>query len=122
MLRRQGYEVERLDSWKEQSIELQQGQYSLVFAHQNGSPKPDGVQSLVNSLAPEVRREIFVVLVGDGFKTADGTEAFVAQADLVCRTEEIGNADAALRSTITEKHRIYRSYLEAQRKREAGKL
>jgi hypothetical protein len=122
MLRRQGYEVERLNSWKEQSVGLQQGQYSLVFAHQNGSPNPDGVQSLVNSLSPEVRRELFVVLVGDGFKTADGTEAFVAQADLVCRSEELGHADSVLRSTVTEKQRLYRVYLEAQRKREAGKL
>jgi hypothetical protein len=122
MLRRQGYKVERLDSWKEQSIGLQQGQYSLVFAHQNGSPKPDGVQSLINTLSPEVRRELFVVLVGDAFKTADGTEAFVAQADLVCRSEELSRADSVLRSTITEKHRLYRAYLEAQSKREAGKL
>lgn len=122
MLRRQGYEVERLRSWKEQSIGVQQGRYSLVFTHQNGSPKPDGVQYLVNSLAPEVRREIFVVLVGDAFKTADGTEAFAAQADLACRPDELGDADTVLRSTISEKHRLYRGYLEAQSKREAGKL
>jgi hypothetical protein len=122
MLRRQGFEVERLQSWKEQSVDLQQGRYSVVFAHQNTSSKPDGMPNVINSLAPEVRREVFLVLVGDGFKTADGTQAFVAQADLVCRPEELGDADSVLRSTISEKHRLYRAYLEAQSKREVGKL
>ncbi len=122
MLRRQGYEIERLRSWREQSSDVQQGRYSVVFTHQNGSPKSDGVQFLINGLAPEVRREIFVVLVGDAFKTGDGTQAFVAQVDLVCRPDDLGDADTVLRSTITEKHRLYRAYAEAQSKRAAGKL
>ena len=50
----------------------------------------------MSRLSPDSRRRVFLVLVGDDFKTGDGTQAWIAMADLVLHPRDLGNADAVL--------------------------
>ncbi len=60
--------------------------------------------------------------MGDKYKTGNTSEAFAAMADLVCHPQDMQAADGLLRTTIAEKGRLYRAYLDILRKKEAGEL
>ena len=74
----------------------------------------------MNRLNPEGRRRVFVVLVGDDFKTGDGTQAFAAMADLVLNAREAAGADAVLRNTMAERTRLYQLFSDARKRFEAA--
>jgi hypothetical protein len=111
-----GYVVVPLDIWEEKVEEILQGRYDVVVTHRNGAT-PNVERDLyrfITTLTPEIRRRIFVVLVGDEFKTGNGTQAFATMTDFVCRPQEAGSADVVVRSTIAERTRFYRALLEAE--------
>jgi hypothetical protein len=118
LLGRLGYQTEYLDIWEQKVEDIHQGRYDVIVTNRNGA-SPNGERDLfrlVNRLAPETRRRIFMVLVGDEFKTGNGTQAFTAMADLVCHPQDVDSADVIFRSTVTERARFYRSFLEIEDK------
>lgn len=120
VLVRQGYNVDPLDSAGEAVRMLEQGGYDLLATSRNVSA--GGNETLyqrVTRLNPEGRRRIFLILVGDEFKTGDGTQAFAAMADLVLNGHDASNADAALRNTMAERARLYQLFTDARRRFEA---
>jgi hypothetical protein len=48
----------------------------------------EGLWQRCARLTPDARRRIFLVLIGDDFRTADGTQAFGALADLVINPKD----------------------------------
>jgi hypothetical protein len=76
----------------------------------------------VARLNPEGRRRVFLVLVGDEFKSGDGTQAFAAMADLVISGRDTASAEAALRNTMAERARLYQMFGEARRRFEAAAI
>ena len=61
----------------------------------------------------EARRRFFLILVGDEFKSGDGTQAFVALADLVLSTRDAAGAENAIRNTLAERTRVYQAFTDA---------
>ena len=114
LLRRLGYNVDSIDIWDEKVEEIHQGRFAIIVTHRNrGSPNEEkDLYKLVNILPSDIRRRIFVVLVGDEYKTGNGTQAFTSMADLVCHPQDLASADIIFRSTVAERTRFYRSYLE----------
>ena len=55
------------------------------------------------------------MLVGEEFKTGDGTQAFAAQADLVVGLDG-GEVDTILLNTMAERTRLYQVFLDARRR------
>jgi predicted Zn finger-like uncharacterized protein len=120
-LGRQGYAVDTFDDSGEAGRLLEQGVYAVVVTSRAAAAA--GKETLlqrIGRLNPEGRRRVFVVLVGDDFKTGDGTQAFAAMADLVLNGREAAGAEAALRSTMAERTRLYQLFSEAQRRFEAS--
>ncbi len=117
ILRRQGYAIDPLDQSEEQIVQLQTGAYCMVVTHRNGASAEGQVDiyRLVNALAPEVRRRLFLVLVGNEFKTGNGTQAFAAMADFVCHSQGTETTETLLRGTIAEKSRLYHAFLDVER-------
>jgi hypothetical protein len=117
ILQRQGYSIDPLDQSEDQIVLLQTGAYCMVVTHSNGKSAEGHVDiyRLVNGLAPEVRRRLFLVLVGNEFKTGNGTQAFASMADFVCHSQETETAENLLRSTIAEKSRLYHAFLNLER-------
>jgi hypothetical protein len=62
----------------------------------------------------EARRKLFLVAVADNLKTADGTQAFILNADLTLNSREAGTADRVFRNTLEEKTRVFHVFLEAR--------
>jgi len=122
-LARQGYAVDTLEDAEDGARLLEQGVYSLVATGRSAAPqgKGESLYQRVARLRPETRRRLFLVLVGDEFKTGDGLQAFTALADLVVQTRDAASADTALRGSLDERQHLYQAYLDAlQRHEEAG--
>jgi len=120
-LGRQGYSVDTFDDPVEAVRLMEQGVYSVVVTSRaTAAVGKETLLQRIGRLNPEARRRIFVVLVGDDFKTGDGTEAFAAMADLVLNAGDAALAVVALRSTMAERTRLYQLFNEARRRFEAS--
>jgi len=116
-LTRQGYQVDTIDNPEEGSRLIEQGMYELVVASRAAAP--GGKESLyqrMSRLSPDSRRRVFLVLVGDDFKTGDGTQAWITMADLVVHPRDLANADAVLTKTVEERTRLYQVFLDARKR------
>lgn len=116
-LTRQGYQVDNVDNPEEGSRLIEQGVYDLVVASRAAAA--GGKETLyqrMSRLSPDSRRRVFLALVGDEFKTGDGTQAWIAMADLVIHPRDLGNADAILSKTVEERARVYQVYLDARKR------
>ncbi|HVR70061.1 MAG TPA: MJ0042-type zinc finger domain-containing protein [Vicinamibacteria bacterium] len=116
-LTRLGYTAEMLDTPDEGGRLLEDGVFDVVIA--TGTATVPGRQETllqrVTRLAPAARRRIFLVLVGDAYKTGDGTQAFAAQADLVVNPRDAAAVESPLLSAMTERTRLYQPLLDARR-------
>jgi predicted Zn finger-like uncharacterized protein len=121
MLTRQGYVVDTIDDPDEASRLIEQGVYSLVVIARTAPPQgKESVLQRIARLSPDNRRRLFLVLVGDEWKTGDGLQAFTACADLVLSARDAPAADVLLRNTVQERHRIYQTYVDARHRHEAS--
>jgi CheY-like chemotaxis protein len=121
MLSRQGYAVDTPDEGGEALRLVEQGVYALIVTSKAAGPA--GKETLLQRVArlnPEGRRRVFLVLVGDDFKTGDGTQAFAAMADLVLNARDAAGAESALRNTMAERTRLYQLFTDARRRFEAS--
>ena len=124
MLTRQGYVVDTIDDQDEAARLLEQGVYNLAVAARL-APAAQGKESLVQRMArlsADNRRRIFLVLVGDEWKTGDGLQAFTVCADLVLSSRDAAAADVLLRSTVQERQRMYQAYADARQRHEAASI
>jgi predicted Zn finger-like uncharacterized protein len=121
-LTRQGYAVDAFDDSGEAARLLEQGIYAVVVTSRAAAAagKGETLHQRVNRLNPEGRRRVFVVLVGEEFKTGDATQAFAAMADLVLNGRDTAGADAALRNTMAERTRLYQLFTDARKRFEAS--
>ena len=122
MLTRLGYQVDPLDERMEGGRLLEQGLYEVVVATRAGAApgRPETLYQRVSRLNSEGRRRMFMVLVGDEFKTGDGTQAFACLADLVIHSRDVASADAVLHNTLMEKTHLYQALNEARRRHETS--
>lgn len=120
VLTRQGMNVDTIENWEEGARLLEQGVYDVVVtARIAGTPaKGESLYQRINRLSPDGRRHLFLILVGDEFKSGDGLQAFTVLADLVLHSRDAAAADALLRSTMAERTRLYQAYLDARHRHE----
>jgi hypothetical protein len=120
-LTRLGYQVDSLDNPDEGSRLIEQGVYDLVVTSR--IPATAGKETLyqrMSRLSPDSRRRMFLVLAGDDFKTGDGTQAWIALADLVAHPRDLAAIDAVLAKTVEERTRLYQVFLDARKRFEAS--
>jgi predicted Zn finger-like uncharacterized protein len=118
VLGRLDYNVDVVEDVEEGARLLEQGAYALaVTSHNNAAPGgPMTLAQRMLRLTPDPRRRVFVVLLSEDFATADGTQAWAAQADLVMNPRDAESCENVIRSTLTEKKRLYQPYLDARRR------
>ena len=118
VLGRLDYNVDVVEDVEEGARLLEQGAYALAVTSRNNA-KPGGPMTLAQRmlrLTPDPRRRVFVVLVSEDFATADGTQAWAGQADLVVNPRDAEVCENVIRSTLTEKKRLFQPYLDARRR------
>jgi len=116
-----GYDVDAAQDAEEGARLLEQGVYSVAVTSPGAAQpgRPETLAQRMLRLAPDTRRRIFVVLVGEEFRTADGTQAWVAQADLVLNPRDAAGFDGLLRSALAERRRLYQPFEDARRRIES---
>ena len=114
-LTRHGFGVDTLDDWEEGARLLEQGVFNLVVTARVGAApgKGESLYQRINRLNPDSRRRIFLVLLGDEFKTGDGTQAFATLCDLVMNSKDAATADLVLKNTLAERSRLYQVFMDA---------
>jgi hypothetical protein len=120
-LTRLGYAVDTSEDWEEGARLLEQGVFDLVAtARVGGAQGKESLYQRLNRLSPDGRRRLFVLLVGDEFKSGDGTQAFISLSDLVLHTRDAASSELTIRNVLLERQRIYQPYLDARRRHEAA--
>ena len=97
---------------------VEQGVYEVaVTARTPPEPgRPETLAQRLLRLTTDARRRLFVILVGEEFRTADGTQAWMVQADLVVHPNDAARCDHLIRSTLSERKRLYQPMLDARRR------
>jgi predicted Zn finger-like uncharacterized protein len=117
-LTRQGFAVDTIEDGEEAARLLEQGAYAALATTKTVAPqgKPPSLYQRLHRLSPDARRRVFVIVVGDEFKSGDGTQAFSALADLVVSSRDLANFDNLLHATLQERQRLYQVFGEARRR------
>jgi len=120
-LERLKFNVDSVDDVEEGARLLEQGIYEVaVTARTPPEPgKPETLAQRMLRLPLDSRRRVFVILVGQEFRTADGTQAWAAQADLVVNPADVGRCEHLIRSTMAERKRLYQPLVDARRRIES---
>ena len=117
-----GFNVDTVDDIEEGARLVEQGVYEVaVTSRAQAEPgKPETLQQRVQRMAPDMRRRVCVILVGDEFRSGDGTQAWVAQADLVIHPNDASKVEHLIRSTLQERKRLYQPFVEARKRIETS--
>jgi hypothetical protein len=121
-LGRIGYASEALDSPDDAARRLEQGLYDVVITTREGggaSSRGETLFQRIGRLTPDARRAIFLVLVGEEFRTGDGTQAFAAMADLVVHPRDATSVEPVLLTSIAERSRLYQAFLDTKKRQES---
>lgn len=123
MLGKLGFASEGLDpQLDEKVLRLQQGEYPVVVTSRNGVPEEKNLYRVVCTLPPDIRRRVFLLLVGDEFKTGEGTQAFAVLADLVIQSTDAATGERLVARTMIERRRVYQTFWDAEDRKAEGRL
>lgn len=117
-----GFNVDSVDDIEEGTRLLEQGVYEIAVTSRAPAEagRAETLQQRMLRMPPDVRRRVFVILVGDEFRSGDGTQAWSAQADLVLSPADAPRAETLIRATIAERKRLYQPFLDARRRVETA--
>lgn len=73
------------------------------------------VLHFLNHLSMSERRRMFVVVVGERFKTMDQMTAFAFSVNLVVNTKDTGRLSMVMQRAISEHERFYKVFMEIYR-------
>jgi predicted Zn finger-like uncharacterized protein len=113
MLEALGYVVD-IPTTADQAIQrLRFNQYHIVLLddHFEGA-SPNPITGYLAGLNMNVRREMFVVLVGERFKTADHLQAFMESVDLILHSDDLPNLATFLTRGLSERERFYKVFIQ----------
>jgi hypothetical protein len=84
----------------------------IVLAEQFGGSSPNPVTEYVTALNMNIRRDIFVALVGERFKTADHLQAFVESVNLVLHPADLTQIQAFLARGLRDHEQFYKVFVD----------
>jgi predicted Zn finger-like uncharacterized protein len=116
-----GFHVDVVEDIEEGARLLEQGVYEVaVTSRSTAEPgRPETLAQRMLRMPLDTRRRVFVVLVGEEFRSGDGTQAWAVQADLVLHPSDITRAEHLVRATMTERKRLYQPLVDARRRIES---
>jgi hypothetical protein len=120
VLQGMGYVIDAPASVDQTVHRLRFNQYQIIglTEHFAGS-FPNPVEGYLAGLNMNVRRDMFVVLVGERFRTADHLQAFIESVNLVIHPDDLSQIETLLIRGLREKERFYKVFVDCLT--EAGK-
>jgi hypothetical protein len=95
---------------------LQFNFYDLVVLNEKfdgANPTDNAILKAINPMTMDVRRKMFVVLVGKNFKTLDRMTAFTRSVDIVVNESDFANFELILRKAMKDNEVFYRLFRKA---------
>jgi predicted Zn finger-like uncharacterized protein len=122
ILTRLGYNVDSVEEHEDAARFVEQGAYAVAATTRAAAlgGRTESLYQRITRLSPDQRRRLFVILVGDEFKSGDSVQAFATVGDLVLNSRDAGGADNILRSVMAERKRLYQVFVDARRRFEAA--
>jgi predicted Zn finger-like uncharacterized protein len=116
-----GFHVDVVEDIEEGARLLEQGVYEVAVTSRGVAEpgRPETLAQRMLRMPLDTRRRVFAILVGDEFRTGDGTQAWAAQADLVLHPNDTARAEHLIRATMTERRRLYQPLVDAHRRIES---
>jgi DNA-binding NtrC family response regulator len=93
--------------------------YQLVVLNENfdtEDPKNNSVLKYLESLAMNVRRNIFVVLLSEKLRTNDSMSAFNKSVNLIVNPSNIDDIEVIIKHGLAEHEHFYRVFKESMQK------
>jgi predicted Zn finger-like uncharacterized protein len=95
---------------------LQFNFYDLVVLNEKfdgANPADNAILKAIDPMPMDVRRKMFVVLVGKNFKTLDHMTAFTRSVDIVVNETDFANFELILKKAIKDREMFYRLFQKA---------
>jgi len=122
VLGRLGFSVEQLEPVDDKIVRLQQGDFAVIVSARNGVPDDRNVYRVIQTMPLEIRRRLFLILLGDDVQTGEGIQAFALLADLVVQSKDAASCDRLLAQALQERKRVYQTFWDAEDRKLEGKL
>ena len=113
MLEASGYVVD-IPGTADQALQrLRFNQYHVILLDDNFEEKsPNPVAQYLVSLNMNIRRDMFVVLIGERFKTADHLQAFMESVNLILHPDDLPHLTTFLTRGLNEHERFYKVFTQ----------
>ena len=92
---------------------LRFNQYHIILLDDDFEGKsPNPIASYLAGLNMNIRREMFVILIGQRFKTSDHLQAFMESVNLVLHPDDLSQLVTFLSQALRDHERFYRVFTE----------
>jgi CheY-like chemotaxis protein len=118
-LKQLGYMITESDTAKDALKKMRFHTYDIVIVNERfegAAPEENDVLRYLENLAMVTRRDIFVALISDRFRTMDNMAAFNKSVNMVLNTKNIEDAGTILKGAISENVSFYRVYKDTLKK------
>jgi CheY-like chemotaxis protein len=113
MLEGLGYVVDMPAAADHALQRLRFNQYHVILLDDDfAGQSPNPVMGYLAELNMNTRREMFVILIGQRFKTADHLQAFIESVNLILHPDDLPQLAAFLTRGLRDQERFYKVFTE----------
>lgn len=113
------YHITEAENARDALKKMRYHNYDLVIVNEEfdtADPDSNGVLIFIERLNMSIRRNIFVALISNRFRTMDSMMAFNKSVNIILNVSNIKDFDKILRRGITDNDYFYRVYRDIMRK------
>lgn len=117
-LKTMNYRVTEVVSQRDAMKNMRFHVYDLIILNEsfeNSTPENNHILRYLNSLNIAMRRDIFVVLVGNDFRTMDNMTAFANSVNIVVNAQDLNQLAMILKKSLADHQTFYRTFRAALR-------
>jgi len=118
-LSKEGYHITETDSARDALKKMRFHVYQIIIVNENfdtDDPDRNSVLNYLKGLSMGIRRNIFVVMISDRFRTMDNMMAFNKSVNLIVNPSNIDNLSAIIKGGIADNEAFYHIYKESLKK------
>ena len=115
----EGYHITEPDSARDALKKMRFHVYQLVIVNERfdtEDPDRNSILEKLRGLAMGIRRNIFVVMISDRFRTMDNMMAFNKSVNIIVNPSNIDNFSAIIKKGISDNEAFYHVYKESLKK------
>ncbi len=115
-LKKMKHKITEVTSQRDALTKMRLHVYNLIVLNESferSDPKNNHVFRYLNSLTMATRRNIFVVLVGNDFRTMDEMTAFANSVNMVINPKDLNQLEIMLNKSLVDHQESYRAFKTA---------